>query len=47
VQEQLADMFADCASYGERVTSLRTVLQHVGARVEVRVPYLGLYLAPI
>ena len=28
-------MFADCASYGERVTSLRTVLQHVGARVEV------------
>jgi hypothetical protein len=39
-------MFADCASYGERVTSLRTMLQHVGARVEVRVPYPGLYLGP-
>ena len=31
-------MFADCASFGERVTSLRTVLHHVGARVEVCYP---------
>ena len=36
-QENLAEIFADCESFGERVSSTRALLYNVGARVEAGV----------